>query len=195
MKKLLLMAFLGLSTLTFSKDYSKYKSDTLISPAVAKELIEKNKNIVVVDVRQNAKFFTGNIKGSYNMWRPDMEAKDGRYGDIGGMRASREELEKEMNTMGVNSDTTLLLLGDNLDEYRLWWVMDLYGAKNMKIVDGGFNALKATGIKTGFGTEPAPKVGNFKFPNTPDSDTLAIFEEVKAKFNNKDVVILDTRSK
>ncbi|MGL4252832.1 MAG: sulfurtransferase [Fusobacteriaceae bacterium] len=194
MKKLLVVALLTLSTLAFSKDYSQYKSETLISPATAKELIEKDKNVVVVDVRQNAKFLAGNVKGSYNMWRPDMEPKDGRYGDIGGMRASREELEKEMNAMGVNGDTTLVLIGDNLDEYRLWWIMDLYGAKNMKIVDGGFNALKSAGVSTRFGAEPAPKAGTFKFPEGADKDTLVEFEDVKAKLNDKDVLVLDTRS-
>lgn len=188
------MALLGLSTLAFSKDYSKYKSDTLISPVMAKEIIEKGNNVVVVDVRQSAKFLLGNVRDSYHMWRPDMEPKDGRYGDIGGMRASREELEKELNSMGVNNDTTLVFIGDNLDEYRLWWIMDLYGAKNMKLVDGGFDALKATGISTRLGAEPAPKSGTFKFPAVADKDTLATFDEVKAKLEDKNVIVLDTRS-
>lgn len=194
MKKILAGLFLALSMMSFANDYSKYKSDTLISPKAAKELIEKEKNVVVVDVRQPAKFMTGNVKGSYNMWRPDMEPKDKRYGEIGGMRASREELEKELNAMGVNKDTTLVLIGENLDEYRLWWIMDLYGAGNMKIVDGGFPALKEAGVSTRMGAEPAAKAGSFKFPAAPDKDTLAVFEEVKSKLGNEDVVILDTRS-
>lgn len=194
MKKLLATMFLALSVASFSNDYTKYKSDVLVSPQAAKELIEKDKNVVVVDIRPAAKFMTGNVKGSYNMWRPDMEPKDDRYGKIGGMRASREELEKELNAMGVNKDTTLVLIGDNLDEYRLWWIMDLYGAKNMKLVDGGYSALKDAGVSTRMGGEPAPKAGTFKFPATPDKDTLAAFEEVKSKLGNKDVVVLDTRS-
>ena len=194
MKKLLATIFLGVSMLSFSQDYTKYRSETLISPETAKEMIAKDKNLVVIDVRPTAKFLTGNIRGSYNLWRPDMEAQDKRYGELGGMRASRQELEKELNAMGVKEDSTLLLIGDNLDEYRFWWIMDMYGAKNMKIVDGGFNALKTSGVSTRIGAEPAPKSGNYLFPAVEEKDTLATFEETKIAIEDKNSVILDTRS-
>lgn len=194
MKKLLASIFLGVSMMSFATDYTKYKSETLISPIAGKELIEKNKDLVIVDIRPVAKFLTGNIRGSYNMWRPDMEATDKRYGELGGMRASREELEKELNKRGVTNNSTILLIGDNLDEYRLWWIMDMYGAKNIKIVDGGYDALRSAGVSARIGAEPAAKIGNFRFPGTSDKDTLALFEEVKSSIGKNDTVILDTRS-
>lgn len=194
MKKLMAVGLLCLSMLAFGKDYSQYKSNVLVSPETAKEIIEKQKNVVVIDVRPGVKYMTGNVKGSYNLWRPDMEPQDKRYGEIGGMRASRQELEKEFNNMGITNDTTLVLVGDNLDEYRLWWILDLYnGANNVKIVDGGFTALKETGIATKMGGEADAKKGNFKFPQG-DKDTLITFEDLKKNLNNKEYAIIDTRS-
>lgn len=195
MKKIILMGALLLSLTAFGKDYSQYKSDSLISPKVAKEMIEKDKNVVVIDVRPKAKYLLGNVDGSYNLWRPDMEAKDGRYGEIVGMRASRAEMEEVLNKMGVNNDTTLILLGEGLDEYRLWWILDLYGMDNVKIVDGGFNALKAEGIKVSLGSGAKEKKGDFRFTAKEDKNTLAQLEDVKAGIKDKNTVIIDARSK
>lgn len=194
-KSLILGSLLLLSMVAFGKDYTQYKSDKLISGEVAKQMIETNKNVVVIDVRPEAKFLIGNVEGSYNMWRPDMEPKDKRYGEIGGMRASREEMEAELNKMGVTKDSTLILIGDNLDEYRLWWILDMYGMENVKVVDGGYSALKDAGVKTKFGKEAAEKQGDFKFASNPDKDTLATLEAVETAINNPADIILDTRSK
>lgn len=194
MKKLMVMVLLSLSMLSFGKDYKEYKSDVLVSPEAAKEIIEKSKDVVVVDVRPGVKFMAGNIKGSYNVWRPDIESKDGKFGKISGMRASREEMEAELNKMGITNNTTIVLIGDNLDEFRFWWIMDLYGAKNMKIVDGGYDALKTAGLETRMGAEPEAKKGEFKFPAGADKDTLINFDDLKKNLDNKDYVIVDTRS-
>lgn len=195
MKRSLILGSLLLSMVAFGKDYTQYKSDKLVSGEVAKKMIESDKNVVVIDVRPEAKFLIGNVKGSYNMWRPDMEPKDKRYGEIGGMRASREEMEAELNKIGVTKDSTLVLIGDGLDEYRLWWILDMYGMENVKVVDGGYSALKDAGVKTKFGTEAAEKKGDFKFANNPDKDTLATIETVEAAIGNPKDVILDTRTR
>ncbi|MGL5277997.1 MAG: sulfurtransferase [Cetobacterium sp.] len=195
MKKSLVLGSLLLSMVAFGKDYTQYKSDKLVSAEVAKQMIERDKNVVIIDVRPEAKFLIGNVEGSYSMWRPDMEPKDNRYGEIGGMRASREEIETELNKMGVTKDSTLILIGDNLDEYRLWWILDMYGMENVKVVDGGYSALKEVGVKTRFGKEATEKQGDFKFTNNPDKDTLATIETVESAINNPRDIIVDTRSK
>lgn len=195
MKKALILGALLLSASVFGKDYTQYKSTKLVSGESAKQLIETNKNIVLVDVRPEVKYLLGNIEGSYNMWRPDMEPKDGRYGSIGGMRASRAEMEKELNKMGVTKDSTLVLVGEGLDEFRLWWILDMYGMENIKIVDGGYTALKNAGAKTKIGKEAPEKKGNYVFPNIPDKDTLATIEVVEKAIGNSKHVIVDTRTK
>lgn len=195
MKKKLMLAMLLLSVTLLGKDYSEYKTDKLISAEIAKKMIQSDKNVIVIDVRQNAKFVLGNVEGSYNMWRPDMEPKDGRYGDIGGMRASREEMETELNKMGVTNDSTLILIGEGLDEYRLWWILDMYGMENIKLVDGGYSALKNTGLKVRYGKEATEKKGDFKFQDVADKKTLALIDDVKEAIGDSNKYILDTRSR
>ncbi|MGL6067072.1 MAG: sulfurtransferase [Cetobacterium sp.] len=195
MKKKLMLAMLLLSVTLLGKDYSEYKTGKLISAETAKKMIQSDENVIVIDVRQNAKFVLGNVEGSYNMWRPDMEPKDGRYGDIGGMRASREEMETELNKMGVTNDSTLILIGEGLDEYRLWWILDMYGMENIKLVDGGYSALKNTGLKVRYGKEAVEKQGDFKFQNTADKETLALIDDVKEAIGDSNKYILDTRSR
>ncbi|MGL5357230.1 MAG: hypothetical protein ACRDAQ_11940, partial [Cetobacterium sp.] len=78
MKKKLMLAMLLLSVTLLGKDYSEYKTGKLISAETAKKMIQSDENVIVIDVRQNAKFVLGNVEGSYNMWRPDMEPKDDR---------------------------------------------------------------------------------------------------------------------
>lgn len=192
-KKLILGILLSITLL--GKDYKKYKTGKLISAEIAKKMIQSDENVIVIDVRQNAKFVLGNVEGSYNMWRPDMEPKDDRYGDIGGMRASREEMETELNKMGVTNDSTLILIGEGLDEYRLWWILDMYGMENIKLVDGGYSALKNTGLKVRYGKEAVEKKGDFKFQNTADKKTLALIDDVKEAIGDSNKYILDTRSR
>lgn len=195
MRKKLILGILLLSITLLGKDYKKYKTGKLISAEIAKKMIQSDENVIVIDVRQNAKFVLGNVEGSYNMWRPDMEPKDDRYGDIGGMRASREEMETELNKMGVTNDSTLILIGEGLDEYRLWWILDMYGMENIKLVDGGYSALKNTGLKVRYGKEAVEKKGDFKFQNTADKKTLALIDDVKEAIGDSNKYILDTRSR
>lgn len=195
MKKSIIFGSLLLSIISFGKDYAQYKSNKLISAEVAKEMIKTDGNVVLIDVRPEYKFLTGNVKESYNMWRPDMEPQDERYGELGGMRASREEMEAELNKMGVTKDTTLILIGEGLDEYRLWWILDMYGMENVKVVDGGYLALKNAGAKVNFGKEAPEKKGDFKFPDAADKNMLATIEDVKLAIDNSNSVILDTRTK
>lgn len=192
MKKVLMGLGL-LSTLAMGMGET-YPTEKLISGNSAKKILENDKNVVLIDVRPKVKFMMSNVKGSYNMWREDMQPQDNRYGEVTGMRASREEMEAKLNKMGVDENTTLLLTGNGLDEYRLWWILDLYGFENIKIIDGGYEALKESGIKTTFGGGASEKKGNYHFPEIADKDTLANIDEIKNNISNNHVAILDTRS-
>lgn len=194
--KLFLVTILSfiLGMTAIAKDYSEYKTNKLISVQTASELIKKGGDIAVIDVRPTAKYLIGHIPGSFNLWRPDVEPQDKRYGEIGGMRASREEMEKLLGSMGITNKTTIVLYGDNLDDFRVWWILDLYGHENVKLIDGGYKAWTAANLPTEMKTAPKVATKAYKFENAKDKETLALAEEVKASIGNKDVVILDTRT-
>ncbi len=198
MKKLLvLVTMLFVTAVAMAKDYSQYANPkALISAEKAKELIESGDNIVVIDTRNKASFMSGHVPGAQNMWRPAMGADKGEY-PFGGMRASKEKMEKELGKLGVDSNTYILLYDAkaDYDAARLWWILDMYGYKNVSLIDGGVSGWKAAGyeFERGFGKTATKKT--FKFTGEENYNKLASLEDVKAIVDKANTgVIIDTRS-
>ncbi|MGL4392156.1 MAG: sulfurtransferase [Fusobacteriaceae bacterium] len=195
MKKIIAMILLVLFGITiFAKDYKEYRSEKLISVTQASELIKKGGDIAIIDMRSSTKYMIGHLPNSFNVWRPDVEPKDKRYGEIGGMRSSREEMAKLLGSFGITNKTTIIVYGENLDEYRLWWILDLYGHENVKIIDGGYKAWTNAKLPTKMGGAPKVATKKYEFLTATDKPTLAMKEEVKTALGNDKIIILDTRS-
>jgi len=211
MKKLL---FLLLVVLTFAscggtkggesktegKDYSVYANkEAVISPKDAEALLKGEEDVVLIDVRSSKDIMMGHIEGATGVWRPAMSADKGEY-EFGGMRATKEKMEKLLGSLGVKEDTTLLLYGKNgnYDAARLWWILKLYGFDNMKFIDGGIKGWVSAGlpVKKGGAKGTQREATEFKFAGEERTELLASLEEVKSVAEGKaeGLVILDTRS-
>lgn len=55
---------------------------------------------------------------------------------------SADEFERFVRAAGISSGTPVILYDDNasLHAARVWWVFDLYGHTQVRVLDGGFNA-------------------------------------------------------
>jgi thiosulfate/3-mercaptopyruvate sulfurtransferase len=122
---------LGLILLSFN---ALANSDVLVTT----EWLEKNlnnKNLRILEVSVDpGQFERGHIPNAVNInWHKDLVDPVKR--DI----ASRENFEKLLRNAGVNQDTTIILYGDNNNWFAAWgaWVFDIYGVKNVKLLDGG----------------------------------------------------------
>ncbi len=197
MKKLLtLILGIVMTLIAAGKDYSQYANPrALVSAEQAKKIMETEKNVVVIDTRSSAHFMGGHIPGAQNMWRPAMGAEKDEY-PFGGMRASKEKMEKELGKMGVNSDTYVLIYDAkaDYDAARLWWVLDIYGFHNVSLIDGGVDGWKAAGFdfQRGFGDKAVEQ--EFKFKEREDYSKLASLDDVKGAAETKETPIIDTRS-
>ncbi|GLI55140.1 sulfurtransferase [Propionigenium maris DSM 9537] len=197
MKKLLVLVAMVLTTVVaMAKDYSQYANPkALVSAEQAKKIMETEKNVVVIDTRSSAHFMAGHIPGAQNMWRPAMGADKDEY-PFGGMRASKEKMEKELGKLGVNSDTYVLIYDAkaDYDAARLWWVLDMYGFHNVSLIDGGVDGWKVAGFdfQRGFGDKAVAQ--EFKFKGKEDYSKLAVLEDVKSAVDTKKTPIIDTRS-
>lgn len=105
---------------------------------VSTEWLEKNlnnKNLRILEVSVDpGQFERGHIPNASNInWHTDLVDPVKR--DI----ASRENFEKLLRNAGVNQDSTVILYGDNNNWFAAWgaWVFDVYGVKNVKLLDGG----------------------------------------------------------
>lgn len=94
-----------------------------------------NPNVRVVEVSVNpGQFERGHIPGAVNLsWHTDLVDPVRR--DI----ANQANFQKLLRASGVNSNTTVVLYGDNNNWFAAWgaWVFDVYGVKNVKLLDGG----------------------------------------------------------
>jgi len=109
-------------------------SDFLVST----DWLEKNINdpkLRLIEVSVNPGLFErGHIQGATNVsWHTDLVDPVRR--DI----ASQQDFEKLLRNAGVNSDSTVVLYGDTNNWFAAWgaWVFDIYGVKNVKLLDGG----------------------------------------------------------
>ncbi len=116
----------------------------LCLPALASEFLvstdwlEKNlnnKSLRIIEVSVDpGQFERGHIPNAFNVnWHTDLVDPVAR--DI----ATRENFEKLLRNAGVNQDSTVVLYGDNNNWFAAWgaWVFDVYGVKNVKLLDGG----------------------------------------------------------
>jgi thiosulfate/3-mercaptopyruvate sulfurtransferase len=74
------------------------------------------------------------VPGAVNFsWHTDLNDRVRR--DI----VSKEAFEALLSKSGVAADTTVVLYGDTNNWFAAWgaWVFDIYGVKNVKLLDGG----------------------------------------------------------
>ncbi|WP_291632635.1 sulfurtransferase [Clostridium sp.] len=112
------------------------------------------------------------------------------------MLAPKEQIEKVMGELGISSNTTVLLYdtNNNMDAARVWWTLKVYGHENVKVVSGGFEALKKIGAEI---TSEVPEIKTTEYvAKDKNNDMIAGIDEVKAQATSpdKNTILLDTRS-
>lgn len=107
-------------------------------PLVSAEWLAQNlsrPDVRVIEVSVNPGLYErAHIPGAVNFsWHTDLNDKLRR--DIVG----KQDFEKLLSKAGVKDDTTVVLYGDTNNWFAAWgaWVFDIYGVKNVKLLDGG----------------------------------------------------------
>ena len=108
------------------------------SPLVTTDWLAQNLDnaaVRVIEVSVNPGVYErAHLPGAVNFsWHTDLNDKVRR--DIVG----KEAFEQLLSKAGVGPDTTVVLYGDNNNWFAAWgaWVFDIYGVKNVKLLDGG----------------------------------------------------------
>lgn len=171
--------------------------EAVVTGKQAKELIEKSVHIVVFDVRKPIFFATGHIPGAVNIWRTDISADKGTY-DFEGMTPSKEKIRKLLSDNGVRTHTKVLIYdaNGNYDSARLWWILKLYGHKNMSLIDGGLQGWKSSKLPVEYGFGKTPRKTNYIYVRRGDRSNFASLKEVKdIVYGRRNGIIIDARAK
>jgi thiosulfate/3-mercaptopyruvate sulfurtransferase len=161
---------------------------------VTTDWLEKNLNnpkLRLIEVSVDTGVYErGHIQGAVNFkWHTDLVDPVKR--DI----ASKENFEKLLRQAGVNNDGTIVIYGDSNNWFAAWgaWVFDVYGVKNVKLLDGGRKKWEAEKRPL---TPLATKVaaGNIKVSDANNALRARLIDVVAIANKKSDTALVDIRS-
>jgi len=175
---------------TFLLTTAAHSSEFLVST----DWLEKNLNntkLHIIEVSTDTGVYErGHIQGAVNIkWHTDLVDPIKR--DI----ASKENLQKTLQSLGINNDNTIVIYGDNNNWFAAWgaWVFDVYGIKNVKLLDGGRKKWEtekrpltpvATSVKT----------GNILLSNANNTLRAKLPDVVEVANKKSNTILVDIRS-
>jgi thiosulfate/3-mercaptopyruvate sulfurtransferase len=161
---------------------------------VTTDWLEKNLNnpkLRLIEVSVDTGVYErGHIQGAVNFkWHTDLVDPIKR--DI----ASKENFEKLLRQAGVNNDSTIVIYGDSNNWFAAWgaWVFDVYGVKNVKLLDGGRKKWEAEKRPlTPLATQVA--TGNVKVSDANNALRARLIDVVAIANKKSDTALVDIRS-
>ncbi|MBL0402522.1 3-mercaptopyruvate sulfurtransferase [Microvirga aerilata] len=164
-------------------------SQPFVSTAWLQERLN-DPNLVVVDgswylPTQNrdpqAEYLTGHIPGAV---RFDIDTVKDVSSSLPHMLPSSEEFAKAAGAMGISEDMTIVVYdGAGLfSAPRVRWTFQVFGARNVSLLEGGFPAWKAEGrpVETGPEKPRAPRTFNPTFNPSVVADASAVQEALRS---------------
>lgn len=163
------------------------QSSSVIS---AEELKAAAGSVKIVDLRDKSEFIRGHIPGA--VWIDASSFAD-ENSPVPNMLPSPAQLEAIMGNAGISDKDAVIIYssGSNFERAsRVWWILSVYGNKNVKILDGNYESWV-------YSKAPVQKGDVFVSPvvykaGKKDETMIADADYI---LKNKDAVILDARTK
>lgn len=151
-------------------------------------LEDEDIRFVEVDVDTEA-FESGHIPGSVG-WNWKEQLQDPLRRDI----ASREDFQELLQNSGINSDTNVVLYGDNNNWFAAWayWLLKYYGHEKTRILDGGRKKWTAEGRALVTDVTEFEK-GDYTITGT-NKEYRAFRQDIADKLESGQLALVDVRS-
>jgi len=164
-------------------------SDVLVSTQwVADHLNDPKVKLAEVDVDTTA-YDEGHAPGAVAFnWTSQLQDQLRR--DI----LTKEGVEELLSNAGIGTDDTLVLYGDNNNWFAAYafWLLEMYGHKDLKLMDGGRKKWEAENRPTTKDV-PSPARASYK-AKSPNADLRAKRDQVLKALGNKKNALVDVRS-
>ncbi|NOJ30468.1 MAG: sulfurtransferase [Nitrososphaeraceae archaeon] len=164
----------------------------LVSPEkLNKLLLQKKRNLLVIDTRPFDKYLNGHIPSAVNI-----ELMQYHWNDTTkrGIMQFESQLKKLISNIGISNDDFVVFYDDisGSSASRGIWLLHFFSHNNTAILDGGFNQWKEKNYEIEEITNPFLK--NEFNPQT-NIGILADYKYIKDKIlNSKDLILIDSRS-
>lgn len=192
-KKLTYLSFLAVLTavITGCSSHTFVQGESLILSASELSTYAGQEKVVIVDTRTADEYGAGHVDGAVNIPTEDIVINV----PVKNMLTSRKKIEKVMGANGISNDTLVLAYDANkMGASRLLWSLFMYGHQNVKVIDGGFGAIKSAGIP--MATEATVLEPSVFTAQEPTRNWLADMDEVRKQVEqpNSQVILLDVRT-
>lgn len=114
----------------------------------------KDENVLIVDARGEDAAKGGTVEGAVAaIWQQFASVSDGEAGDpMWGTILDTDRLSAALSAAGISQDKEIILFAAAQngwgDDGRILWELVAAGFPNVKMVDGGYDALVAAGVPT-----------------------------------------------
>lgn len=131
-------------------DKVAFAGEYIVDAEYVKENLD---NIIIVDARGEKDANKGTVKGAITTtWQYLATCEDGQAGDPNwGCILDVTRLSERLGALGLAKDKEIILFSDAEEGWgedgRIAWELIAAGYENVKIVNGGINALKAAGVE------------------------------------------------
>lgn len=152
-------------------------------------LNDKKIRLVEVDYNPATSYILGHIPGAVLFdWKRDII--DSRKRDV----ISKEDLEKSLQRIGVNNDTTIIVYGDFKNWFATFafWIFKYYGVKDVRLMNGSRKKWLEEDRPISVDI-PSYSRGNFK-ASDPDKSIRAFMNYVKDVIGTQDKILVDVRT-
>jgi thiosulfate/3-mercaptopyruvate sulfurtransferase len=168
----------------------QYTRETLLTTASELQRKLNAENLCIVDVRPAEDYANGHIPGATHFDLFGLSLIDTSEAPL---KAFMFMIHHVLELRGVNESKEVVFYEDNsgMRAARGLWFLEYYGHPNVKMLDGGFRAWKASGAPVTSDATP-PKTAPFKIAER--RDVLATADDVLRSLSQKQIAILDTRS-
>ena len=148
-------------------------------------------NVKVVALTPAQDFAAGHIPGAAQIDWPDLQIVETSDQSVA---AWENTVEAKLTQMGLSpSDTVVVYDGGTVYAPRLWWILKQLGHKDVRVLNGGYQAWTAAGGKVETGPSKA-KPAATPYVGTPDQSAITTLAEAEKAVGAPNTIFVDART-
>jgi thiosulfate/3-mercaptopyruvate sulfurtransferase len=165
--------------------------DLLISPQELHKLIKSQDNTLVIDTRSFSEYKNGHVPGAVNIDLFQLHWFDTTKR---GIKDFKRQCRLILSNIGIRKNSKVIFYDNvsGISAARGVWLLIYFSQKNVYMLDGGFEKWKSEKL---FVEAKSNKLIKFRFAGKPNSNVIADANEVYQSIGNKNVRIIDARSR